>query len=663
MAKPGQSSFRRILLSRILLLSVPVLLIGEAVIFKKARTSLLETTSHNLIQSAVKKGKSINDAVVALEANIFLASQTTVLQTGTAKAAKQFIDQLATQLPTQIQCIQLTNPQTNNIVASTCGNKRANLKAAQDWWRFVAQPLGNRDRVYIEPVLPQESRLQARSPSGGVDSPPPAQLRLRLSAPVYTRVGQLRYVLSIQANLQEQEPEVLGAGTIHTVVVAQNGPILTNPLIDRNQPKSQQEIEATKLRDTINQVVAEQNHSFPLFYFNANGVELIAGYNVIPSPLTGTWRLSGFSRAHSRQKWIVLSVMCTADALSDLLAIKMMLIVLTLGLVGASLFATLYMARDLARPLEKLRDYALSVQSYQGEMLQGPCNFKIRELNQLAEALNHMVERLQARTLEIETAWEAAQTANQLKSEFLATTSHELRTPLNGIIGCVRLVRDGCCDDREEELQFLQQADEAAIHLLGIINDLLDISKIEAGKLSVVMELVDLRQVLQEAINLQTIQIQQKGLQLVVPDLQEPVLVQADAAKLKQVLLNVISNAVKFTEQGQIAIAMRIEPAGVTVNGNSCPHVIVTVEDTGVGIDPAQQQKLFRPFVMVDGTTTRKFGGTGLGLAISRNLVELMGGSIMLCSAGQDQGTTVALSLPLADVSRLRSTEAKASAM
>ncbi|MBV8885818.1 MAG: cache domain-containing protein, partial [Chroococcidiopsidaceae cyanobacterium CP_BM_RX_35] len=235
MAKPGQSSFRRILLSRILLLSVPVLLIGEAVIFKKARVSLLETTSHNLIESAVRKGKSINDEIVALKANIFVASQTTVLQTGKLEAAQQFIDQLATQLPTRIQCIQLTNPQTNAIVASTCGNN-GTVKAAPDRQHFSKQQSGKLgDHVYVEALLPKESLLQAQSPHS------PSQLPLRLSAPVYNRLGQLRYVLGIQANLQEQELEVLGAGTIRTVVVVQNGPILTNPLIDRSKPKSEQE--------------------------------------------------------------------------------------------------------------------------------------------------------------------------------------------------------------------------------------------------------------------------------------------------------------------------------------------------------------------------------------------------------------------------------------
>ena len=264
-----------------------------------------------------------------------------------------------------------------------------------------------------------------------------------------------------------------------------------------------------------------------------------------------------------------------------------------------------------------------------------------------------MVERLKASAEEIETAWQEAQTSNQTKSEFLATTSHELRTPLNAIIGCIRLVRDGCCDHREEELEFLERADEAAIHLLSIINDLLDIAKIEAGKFSLVTELIDLRQILKEVINLQTLHIQQKGLQLITMNWQEPILVKVDPAKLKQVLLNVIANAVKFTDSGSITIKTQIESKIDYADSDRTSWVVVTVQDTGVGIDPTQQHKLFRPFVMVDGTTTRKFGGTGLGLAISRNLMELMGGNIRLYSAGYGKGTTVDITLPLIDISQL----------
>jgi signal transduction histidine kinase len=310
-----------------------------------------------------------------------------------------------------------------------------------------------------------------------------------------------------------------------------------------------------------------------------------------------------------------------------------------------------------------------------------------------------MITRLRAWAEELEAAWKEAQTANQLKNEFLANTSHELRTPLNGIIGCLRLVRDGFCDDREEELDFLQRADDAAIHLLGIINDVLDIAKIEAGKLTVETEPVDLRKILNEVINLQAVPIQQKGLEFHTTDLDEVIPVCADPAKLKQVLLNVVGNAVKFTDSGNITIHTRIEafaeisPAVSLNNGNarreirgfgekkeerlslastgggsmdSTPvapssRVVVTVKDTGIGIDPTQQHKLFRPFVMVDGTTTRKCGGTGLGLAISRNLMSLMGGNITLSSDGDGHGTKVEISLPTIEHSLLFSGESQIS--
>jgi len=624
MAKPGQSSFRRILLSRILLLSIPVLLIGEAVTFKKARYSLLEAASRNLTESAARKGESISDRISSLKANLLVASQTTVLQEGTANDVQNLIEQLATQLPTQIQCIQLTHPQTDNIIASTCGNNRAS-PVTQNWQRSQQPPGNESDRI----------PLQAQQTVGTVRVDPQGKLQLLLSAPVYNRLGQLRYTLSIQSALQEQR-EQQGSRTSYTVVIEQNGVLLANPLVEYGESKIQPHTNAAEFRSIVNSALARQKQDY---YFEENGVELIAGYSIIPSPLPSVG-----------QKWMILAVMRKANALFDLQEITIILIFLTLGLLGANLLATLYMARDLARPLEKLRDYALNVQSRQGELWRMPHNFRVRELNQLAEALDRMVERLQAWALEIETAWEEAQAANRLKSEFLATTSHELRTPLNGIIGCVRLVRDGCCDDREEEMQFLQQADEAAIHLLGIINDLLDISKIESGKLSVSMEPLDLRQVLKEVINLQTVHVQQKGLQLVAPNWSEPIIVQADPAKLKQVLLNVIGNAVKFTEKGGITIATQVELAADSLDGSGSSQIVITVQDTGVGIDPAQQQKLFHPFVMVDGTTTRKFGGTGLGLAISRNLVELMGGSIRLCSAGANQGTTVAIAMPMASL-------------
>ncbi|MFN4877135.1 MAG: ATP-binding protein, partial [Aphanizomenon sp.] len=133
----------------------------------------------------------------------------------------------------------------------------------------------------------------------------------------------------------------------------------------------------------------------------------------------------------------------------------------------------------------------------------------------------------------------------------------------------------------------------------------------------------------------------------------KPIPVKSDAIKLKQVLINIISNANKFTNEGSIQITTNFN------YNNHYPHVIVSIKDTGIGIDPAEQGKLFRPFVMVDGTTTRKFEGTGLGLAISRNLIELMGGKITLESLGLNQGTTVIIQLPLTDLALLPNAEKK----
>ena len=650
MAKPSQSSFRRILLSRILLLSVPVLLIGEAVVFGKARSSLLETTQRNLTESAVRKGESISNEIAALKANLLVASQTTFLQKGTEEQAQQFLDQLATQLPTHVQCVRLTNLQSGNVISSTCGDV-----AKTEFTTFYSgvslattaqshQQQGWKTKPGIGPMLADGNHidvkvLQSASPSALESRLPSLQgkLQLLLSTPVYNSAGQLRYALSIQSVLDQQRQ--LGARS-GTVIIAENGTILAHSFnrLGRNLDRK---VDIEEIQNIVKNATAQKQEPR---YLSFDPVEWLVGYTTIPSPITN----------NPDQHWIVLAVTDLDNALFDLQGIKIILFLLTFGVLGASFLATLYLAHDLARSLQKLRDYALNSQSCQTAKCH---NFKIRELSQLKDALDFREKHLKAWTEEIESAWKEAIAANELKSEFLATTSHELRTPLNSIIGCVRIVRDGCCDDREEEMEFLERADQAAIHLLGIIDDLLDIAKIEAGKLSVVLEPIDLQQVLKEVINLQTVHIQQKCLQLINPDWQEPIVVQADTAKLKQVLINVIGNAVKFTEQGSITIKTRIEYAADV--HDSATRVFLTVEDTGVGIDPAQQDKLFRPFVTVDDTTTRKFGGNGLGLAISRNLIELMGGSITVCSAGSGQGTTVEIALQLIGTGELLSRGAR----
>jgi nitrogen-specific signal transduction histidine kinase/CheY-like chemotaxis protein len=233
-----------------------------------------------------------------------------------------------------------------------------------------------------------------------------------------------------------------------------------------------------------------------------------------------------------------------------------------------------------------------------------------------------------------------AEEAQRLKSEFLAITSHELRTPLNAILGSLSVIQNGLCDSREEELEFVRKAYLSSQHLLTLIDNLLDLEKIESGKLHAVLEPVALR-ALFEAVKARTSGLaKQKGLTILFDvaggtDL----LVRGDEARLQQILLNLVGNAIKFTMHGHITIRAeaRLDKG----------HAAVMVQDTGVGVAAEKQAKLFQSFVQGDGSTTRKFGGTGLGLSISRQLIERMGGTLTLVSEGEGKGTTLTLTIPL----------------
>ncbi len=675
----GQSSFRRILLSRILLVSVPVLLVGVYVTYQKARAAFLETARQNLTESAVRKGEIIKQSTKALRNNLATASDAAIKSSNTFDP-EIYIAQLKEVLPADILCAQITDLNTNKIVASNC--KEAVELENTTWQKKKQQLLTPPAQINVKLLLPSTSLVQDSEDAD--ENPLRRQLKLWLTAPVYDQNGNLRYALSVKSAILDQEIIEPGSLEGYPVVIDEDGTILAHPFEQRVGRNIKQMPDFPRLNDLMKNAIANKPDFLHLFYLETDGVELVAGYSSIPSPVT----------ASSKEKWIILAVSPIDAALEPLKDIRQALVGMTLGLIAACSLATLYVSRELARPLERIRDYSLKEDHFQSTSDRLPENFQIREFNQLSLALNDMVGRLRAWGEEIVSAWQEAQAANKLKSEFLATTSHELRTPLNGIINCIRIVRDGYCDSKEEEREFLQQADDAAIHLLGIINDVLDISKIEAGKLSVVIEKADLQKILNEVIDLHLVSIQHKNLTLDQPSWSENIYVLADPAKLKQVLINVVSNAVKFTEHGTIAIKVEIieeiiseaedqyllasgdyydpsqkfEPRLFPTKQPNLPiapdyhstsssygelepsqQVLLTIEDSGIGIEKSQQDKLFNPFVMADGSTTRKFGGTGLGLAISRNLIELMQGHISLYSKGEGQGTTVQISLPLAE--------------
>ncbi len=249
-------------------------------------------------------------------------------------------------------------------------------------------------------------------------------------------------------------------------------------------------------------------------------------------------------------------------------------------------------------------------------------------------------KELQRKNEELILANQQLAETDQLKSEFLANTSHELRTPLNSITGFLKLILDGLCKNHEEEKEFINNAYESSKTLLGLINDVLDIAKIESGKMALDLEEVDLGNIFNELHILAHVQAKQKCLELnFVPPENDSVRVRADYAKLRQILLNLIGNALKFTSKGSVTIKAEphIDKGFVTI------HVI----DTGIGVSTEKQKKLFQKFVQADGSTTRKYGGTGLGLTITRSLVKLMGGVIELKSEGEDKGAQVSFTVPI----------------
>ncbi|MBL8096113.1 MAG: hypothetical protein JNL73_18200 [Anaerolineales bacterium] len=234
-----------------------------------------------------------------------------------------------------------------------------------------------------------------------------------------------------------------------------------------------------------------------------------------------------------------------------------------------------------------------------------------------------------------------AQEADQIKSDFLASTSHELRTPLTGIIGSLDLVLAGQCEDRDEERRFVQIAHDSSQKLLGVVNAVLDIARIEAGKVEVELAPVDVVDIAGEVCDLYRFPAADRGLTLALeqPLSAHPV-VMADADKVRQILLNLVGNAIKFTEHGGVIVTLEPAPDRAAL--------AIHVRDTGIGIATDKQGRLFQPFVQADRDVARRFGGTGLGLSISRRLAERMGGSVSLFSAGEGQGATFTLTLPLA---------------
>jgi signal transduction histidine kinase/HPt (histidine-containing phosphotransfer) domain-containing protein len=315
-----------------------------------------------------------------------------------------------------------------------------------------------------------------------------------------------------------------------------------------------------------------------------------------------------------------------STARSDARLTVLVFLLLSAALVVSAVYA---LRATVMTPLERLNTAI-------GKAAKVPYNqYPDDELGRVITAYNGLLDRIEAHNAELEDARTQAVAAAQAKSRFLATMSHEIRTPMHGVLGTVELLRETTLSDEQRQLaDIIWHSTES---LLGIINDILDLSKIEAGKVRMAPAPANPAEIVQEVTGALGASARGKGLTLELvqaPDLPHWVL--ADALRLRQVVMNLVGNAVKFTESGGVTITV----------GRRDDRLEIAVADTGIGIAAADLATLFEPFRQLDTSTTRRHGGTGLGLSISRQLVELMGGEIVADSR-PGKGSTFRVLLPL----------------
>jgi diguanylate cyclase (GGDEF)-like protein len=451
---------------------------------------------------------------------------------------------------------------------------------------------------------------------------------ISISAPILDgelkTVGAIHFVLNINSTISEIINTPFGK-TGHFHMVSENGEIISNP----------PEYDETLSRNTI--LMALKSGKSFIQIKEKGKEELSAGVSRVQKLKEASD--SGFNS----RKWYVFTEKKTSEVLSPLIKIMFiagmpaLFVIAIIAIIGA------YASKRLVEPIERLKNGALVIGK-------GNLDYRLNistgdETEELSNAFNSMAENLKisdnnlrSQADKLRTTNEQLEAANKLKSEFLANMSHELRTPMNSIIGFAEVLNDKIFGDlNEKQLKYINNIHSSGKHLLNLINDILDLSKVEAGKMDLSLEKFSVARALTDIETIIWPLAGKKNLNLSVQKGESLPEITADLGKFKQIMYNLLSNAVKFTpESGSVSVTSDIREGFLEIN----------VTDSGIGIKPEYAELIFEEFKQIDDSLSREYEGTGLGLALTKKLVELHGGRIWVNSE-LGEGSTFTFIIPI----------------